>query len=105
MPAFRCLSGITSVRAGYLSVTGDAKAAAFPANRVIVFGDRAVTNNAVAVAGDARSLTSNHGLARANPLERYYRDVWCGARSYASGRRDADQRRAAGARDLKCMQE
>jgi alkylation response protein AidB-like acyl-CoA dehydrogenase len=45
---------------------------------VIVFGDRAVTNNAVAVAGDARSLTSNHGLTRANPLERYYRDVGCG---------------------------
>jgi len=37
-----------------------------------------VTNNAVAVVEDALSLTSNHGLARANPLERHYRDVLCG---------------------------
>jgi alkylation response protein AidB-like acyl-CoA dehydrogenase len=38
----------------------------------------AVTNNAVAIVEDALSLTSNHGLARANPLERHYRDVLCG---------------------------
>jgi len=38
----------------------------------------AVTNNAVAVVEDALSLTSNHGLTRANPLERHYRDVLCG---------------------------
>jgi alkylation response protein AidB-like acyl-CoA dehydrogenase len=37
-----------------------------------------VTNNAVAVVDDALSLTSNHGLNRANPLERHYRDVLCG---------------------------
>jgi alkylation response protein AidB-like acyl-CoA dehydrogenase len=37
-----------------------------------------VTNNAVAIVEDALSLTSNHGLARANPLERHYRDVLCG---------------------------
>ncbi|MET0219068.1 MAG: acyl-CoA dehydrogenase family protein [Tardiphaga sp.] len=37
-----------------------------------------VTNNAVAVVEDALSLTSNHGLSRANPLERHYRDVLCG---------------------------
>jgi len=37
-----------------------------------------VTNNAVAVVEDALSLTGNHGLARANPLERHYRDVLCG---------------------------
>jgi alkylation response protein AidB-like acyl-CoA dehydrogenase len=37
-----------------------------------------VTNNAVAVIEDALSLTSNHGLSRANPLERHYRDVLCG---------------------------
>jgi alkylation response protein AidB-like acyl-CoA dehydrogenase len=37
-----------------------------------------VTNNAVAVAEEALSLTSNHGLTRANPLERHYRDVLCG---------------------------
>jgi alkylation response protein AidB-like acyl-CoA dehydrogenase len=37
-----------------------------------------VTNNAVAVVEDALSLTSNHGLTRANPLERHYRDVLCG---------------------------
>jgi hypothetical protein len=24
------------------------------------------------------SLTGNHGLSRANPLERHYRDVLCG---------------------------
>jgi len=37
-----------------------------------------VTNNAVAVVEAALSLTSNHGLTRANPLERHYRDVLCG---------------------------
>ena len=37
-----------------------------------------VTNNAVAAVEDALSLTSNHGLTRANPLERHYRDVLCG---------------------------
>jgi alkylation response protein AidB-like acyl-CoA dehydrogenase len=37
-----------------------------------------VTNNAVAVVEGALSLTSNHGLTRANPLERHYRDVLCG---------------------------
>ena len=37
-----------------------------------------VTNNAVAVIEAALSLTSNHGLTRANPLERHYRDVLCG---------------------------
>lgn len=37
-----------------------------------------VTNNAIAVVEDALSLTSNHGLSRANPLERHYRDVLCG---------------------------
>ena len=37
-----------------------------------------VTNNAIAAVQDALSLTSNHGLTRANPLERHYRDVLCG---------------------------
>ena len=37
-----------------------------------------VTNNAVEVVEAALSLTSNHGLTRANPLERHYRDVLCG---------------------------
>jgi alkylation response protein AidB-like acyl-CoA dehydrogenase len=37
-----------------------------------------VTNHAVAVVEDALSLSSNHGLTRANPLERHYRDVLCG---------------------------
>ena len=37
-----------------------------------------VTNNAVAIVEDALSLTSNHGLTRANPLERHFRDVLCG---------------------------
>jgi hypothetical protein len=37
-----------------------------------------VTKNAVAAVEDALSLTSNHGLTRANPLERHYRDVLCG---------------------------
>ncbi|MBR0758234.1 acyl-CoA/acyl-ACP dehydrogenase [Bradyrhizobium jicamae] len=37
-----------------------------------------VTNNAAATVEDALSLTSNHGLSRANPLERHYRDVLCG---------------------------
>jgi alkylation response protein AidB-like acyl-CoA dehydrogenase len=37
-----------------------------------------VTNNAVAVVENALSLTSNHSLTRANPLERHYRDVRCG---------------------------
>jgi alkylation response protein AidB-like acyl-CoA dehydrogenase len=37
-----------------------------------------VTNNAVAAVEDALSLSSNHGLTRANPLERHYRDALCG---------------------------
>lgn len=37
-----------------------------------------VTNNAAASVEDALSLTSNHGLSRANPLERHYRDALCG---------------------------
>jgi alkylation response protein AidB-like acyl-CoA dehydrogenase len=37
-----------------------------------------VTDNAIAVVEDALSLTGNHGLTRANPLERHYRDVLCG---------------------------
>ena len=37
-----------------------------------------VTNNAIAVVEDALSLSGNHGLSRANPLERHYRDVLCG---------------------------
>ncbi len=37
-----------------------------------------MTNNAVAAVEDALSLSSNHGLTRANPLERHYRDVLCG---------------------------
>lgn len=37
-----------------------------------------VTHNAVAAVEEALSLTSNHGLTRANPLERHYRDVLCG---------------------------
>jgi alkylation response protein AidB-like acyl-CoA dehydrogenase len=37
-----------------------------------------VTNNAVAAVEDALSLSSNHGLTRANSLERHYRDVLCG---------------------------
>jgi hypothetical protein len=37
-----------------------------------------VTNNAISVVEDALALTGNHGLTRANPLERHYRDVLCG---------------------------
>jgi alkylation response protein AidB-like acyl-CoA dehydrogenase len=37
-----------------------------------------VTGNAVAVVEEALALTGNHGLSRANPLERYHRDVLCG---------------------------
>ncbi len=37
-----------------------------------------VTNNAIAVVEEALSLTGNHGLTRAHPLERHYRDVLCG---------------------------
>jgi alkylation response protein AidB-like acyl-CoA dehydrogenase len=47
---------------------------AFEANAIKL----TVTNNAVAAVEDALSLSSNHGLARANPLERHYRDVLCG---------------------------
>lgn len=38
----------------------------------------AVTNNAVAIVEGALALAGNHGLTRANPLERHYRDVLCG---------------------------
>jgi alkylation response protein AidB-like acyl-CoA dehydrogenase len=37
-----------------------------------------VTNNAVQAVELALSLAGNHGLSRANPLERHYRDVLCG---------------------------
>jgi hypothetical protein len=37
-----------------------------------------VTNNAVQAVEAALSLSSNHGLARKNPLERHFRDVLCG---------------------------
>ena len=37
-----------------------------------------VTNNAVEAIEAALSLTGNHGLARANPLQRHYRDALCG---------------------------
>jgi len=38
----------------------------------------AVTRNAIEVVERALKLTGNHGMARANPLERYHRDVLCG---------------------------
>lgn len=37
-----------------------------------------LTNHAVQVVEAALSLSSNHGLARRNPLERHFRDVLCG---------------------------
>lgn len=37
-----------------------------------------VTRNAIAAVEAALKLTGNHGVARANPLERHYRDVLCG---------------------------
>ena len=37
-----------------------------------------VTNQAVQAVEIAQSLSSNHGLARKNPLERHWRDVLCG---------------------------
>lgn len=37
-----------------------------------------VMRQAIEVVQDALSLTSNHGLSRRNPLERYLRDVLCG---------------------------
>ena len=58
-----------------------------------------VTNNAVAVIEDALSLTSNHGLTRANPLERHYRDSLRPG-SHAPGRRHTHDRRTFGARPL-----
>ncbi|MFD1332842.1 acyl-CoA dehydrogenase, partial [Methylopila musalis] len=38
----------------------------------------AVTEGAIAVTERALRLTGNHGLSRANPLERHHRDVLCG---------------------------
>ncbi|MPM61467.1 putative acyl-CoA dehydrogenase YdbM [bioreactor metagenome] len=37
-----------------------------------------VMRQAIEVVQDALSLSSNHGLSRRNPLERYLRDVLCG---------------------------
>lgn len=37
-----------------------------------------VTNNAVETIEAALTLTGNHGLTRANPLQRHYRDALCG---------------------------
>jgi hypothetical protein len=61
---------------GSLAGDIDAGTSAEPAEANIV--KLAVTNNAVAVVETALSLTGNHGLSRANPLERHYRDVLCG---------------------------
>ncbi|WP_342363092.1 acyl-CoA dehydrogenase family protein [Terrarubrum flagellatum] len=36
-----------------------------------------VTENAITVVEKALKLTGNHGISRANPLERHYRDVLC----------------------------
>ena len=52
-----------------------------------------VTNNAVAVVEDALSLTSNHGLTRANPLERHFA-MYCAGGSIP--RRTTPQRVNAG---------
>lgn len=38
---------------------------------------RAVTENAIRTVEQALKLSGNHGLSRANPLERHYRDVLC----------------------------
>jgi alkylation response protein AidB-like acyl-CoA dehydrogenase len=38
----------------------------------------AVTERAIDLVGACLKLTGNHGLARANPLERHYRNVLCG---------------------------
>ena len=59
-----------------------------------------VTNNAVAVIEDALSLTSNHGLTRANPLERHYRDVLCGRVHTPQDDATRSDRRTSGARPL-----
>jgi alkylation response protein AidB-like acyl-CoA dehydrogenase len=37
-----------------------------------------VTENAIGVVEEALRLSGNHGLTRANPLERHHRDVLCG---------------------------
>jgi alkylation response protein AidB-like acyl-CoA dehydrogenase len=36
------------------------------------------TENAIAAVEKALKLSGNHGVSRANPLERHYRDVLCG---------------------------
>ncbi|MCA3785652.1 acyl-CoA dehydrogenase family protein, partial [Burkholderia sp.] len=38
---------------------------------------RTVTEHAIRVVEQALKLSGNHGLSRANPLERHYRDVLC----------------------------
>jgi alkylation response protein AidB-like acyl-CoA dehydrogenase len=37
-----------------------------------------VTRNAISIVEEALKLSGNHGISRANPLERHYRDVLCG---------------------------
>ncbi|UTD27365.1 acyl-CoA dehydrogenase family protein [Bradyrhizobium sp. WD16] len=61
---------------GSLAGEIDAGTSADPAAANIV--KLAVTNNAVAAIETALTLTGNHGLSRANPLERHFRDVLCG---------------------------
>jgi hypothetical protein len=57
-----------------------------------------VTNNAVAILEDALSLTSNHGLTRANPLERHLSRCAVRAGFTPAGRRHTRQRRTLCAR-------
>lgn len=61
----------------------DAATAAADAGRPWTVADSgllkvAVTRNAIAVAELALRQSGNHGLDRANPLQRYHRDVLCG---------------------------
>ena len=63
---------------------------------------RTVTEHAIRVVEQALKLSGNHGLSRANPLERHYRDVLCSRacirrrtmRSRWAGRASGAQRRA-----------
>ncbi|MGS0891079.1 acyl-CoA dehydrogenase family protein [Burkholderia stagnalis] len=67
---------------------------------------RAVTEQAIRTVEHALKLSGNHGLSRANPLERHYRDVLCGrvhtpqddAIAVAAGRAAFDAARRADAR-------
>jgi alkylation response protein AidB-like acyl-CoA dehydrogenase len=60
------------------SYVADVEAGALPSESEGGLIKLTVTRNAITIIEEALKLSGNHGVSRANPLERHYRDVLCG---------------------------